>query len=140
MKIGKIQQAELIEKLQSLYGNVRLLCDGFEVTLCVERSKGLACRVVTYVNGQWCGKWVSGTESFPEQKFLNRRERSLVTPAKKAEAEKALGKRYVAKSPFYSAKIVIYDISWPSGRAAINHLMRVCDSVQVAPVAQTEEA
>jgi hypothetical protein len=131
MKLSKEQKAALASQLDSPYGRVHLLCDGYEIILRVERAKGLSYRVVTYVNGSWKGTWCSGRESYPEQKFLNRKETPLTTPSKKAEAEKIFGNRAVAKDPFYSKKIVTYDLSWPSGKVAINHLCRVCESVEI---------
>lgn len=131
MKLTKEQKAALVVQLASPYGRVHLLCDGYEIILRVERAKGLSYRVVTYVNGSWQGKWCSGRESYPEQKFLNRKETPLLSRSKKAEAEKIFGKRAIAKDPYLSKKIVSYDLSWPSGKAAINHLCRVCESVEI---------
>lgn len=130
-KLSKEQKQAFIDELSKPYGRVFLLCDGYRITLSVERTSQLSYRVITYVNGVWEGKWMSGKNDFPEQKFLNRRERSVVTPKQKAQAEKAFGKRLVAKDPWYSKKIVIYHISWASGKAAINHLCRVCDSIEI---------
>jgi hypothetical protein len=131
MKLTKEQKAELIEKLGHPYGRVELMCDGYRITLRVERSSQLAYRVVTYVNGEWKGVWFSGTENHPEQKFLNRRERPLAKPSQKAKMEKIMGKRAVAKDPWYSKKLVMFDVSWASGKTAINHLVKVCDSIEI---------
>ncbi len=131
MKLTKEQKQSLIDTLTSTWGRVNLLCDGYRVTLCVQPVAALKFRVVTYVNGVWEGKWIAGKESFPEQKFLNRKEISCAKPSEKAKAEKIFGKRAVAKEPWYSKKIVTYDISWASGRQAINHLCRVCESIEI---------
>ena len=131
MKLTKEQKQKLIDDLKCTWGRVDLLCDGYRVTLAVERYSGLKYRVITYVNGYWKGEWFSGPSEHPEQKFLNRRERPLASPKQKADAEKILGKRAVAKDPWYSKKLVTYDISWASGSAAINHLCRVCDSIEI---------
>ena len=74
---------------------------------------------------------MAGKETFPEQKFLNRKETPCAKPSEKAKAEKIFGKRAVAKDPWYSKKIVTYDISWASGKQAINHLCRVCESIEI---------
>lgn len=133
MKLTKEQKQELIDKLASPWGRVNLLCDGYRITLAVQQVSPLKYRVVTYINGVWEGKWVDGSRSFPEQKFINRKEVSLVTPSEKAKAEKIFGKRAVAKDPWYTNKLVTYDISWASGKQAINHLCRVCESIEVLP-------
>ena len=74
---------------------------------------------------------MAGKETFPEQKFINRKEIPCAKPSEKAKAEKIFGKRAVAKDPWYSKKIVTYDISWASGKQAINHLCRVCESIEI---------
>ena len=51
--------------------------------------------------------------------------------------ETAVGKRYFkqmsAEELYWTKPITVYDISWASGRSAINHLCKVCDSIQIAP-------
>ena len=131
MKLTKEQKQSLIDALAMPWGRVNLLCDGYRVTLCVQQVSTLKFRVVTYVNGVWEGKWMAGKETFPEQKFINRKEIPCAKPSEKAKAEKIFGKRAVAKDPWYSKKIVTYDISWASGKQAINHLCRVCESIEI---------
>ena len=133
MKLSKEQKAELAQKLISPFGHVELLCDGYRIALQVQRGKGLTYRVVTFVNGEWKGIWCSGTENYPEQKFLNKRTNLACSPSLKAKMEKILGKRAVAKDPYCSKTFITYDISWASGKAAIAHLCRVCDSIEIAP-------
>ena len=131
MKLTKEQKQALIDQLSLPWGRVKLRCDGYEIVLCVQPVKPLEYRVYTFVNGIWEGKWMSGRESYPEQKFLNKKETHCAKPSDKARAEKIFGKRAVAKDPWYTKKIVTYDVTWASGRQAINHLFRVCDSIEV---------
>lgn len=131
MKLTQEQKKKLIEQLSIPYGAVALRCDGYEIKLRVEAVKKLTYRVVTYVNGEWKGVWIDASRPCPEQKFLNKTERPFATPTQKAKAEKLFGKRAVAKDPFYTKKLVSYDISWPSGSRAINHLCNVCDSIEI---------
>ena len=137
MKLTKEQKQELIDKLTSPWGRVSLLCDGHKVDLVVKRSKGMRYRVTTYVDGRWEGKWVSGKEAHPEQKFLNKQVRPACPKKDKVAMEKAVGKRYFKKmckeEPYWTKTITLYDITWASGRSAINHLCKVCDSIQIAP-------
>ncbi len=132
MKLTKEQKADLAQELTSPWGCVTLICDGYRIALQVQCVKALKYRVVTYINGRWEGKWSLGTEEYPEQKFLNKRTHRACSPAFKAKAEKVFGKRAIAKDPYYSKTFVTYDLSWPSGKAAIAHLCRVCDSVEIA--------
>lgn len=136
MKLTKEQKQELIDKLNYPWGHVQLLCDGYQIDLKVERSKGMKYRVVTYVNGCWEGKWIMAEEEYPEQKFLNKQVRPAASKKSKADMEKAVGKRnfkkVCAENPYWTKTITLYNISWASGRTAINHLCKVCDSIQLA--------
>ncbi|QOD81407.1 hypothetical protein [Chromobacterium haemolyticum] len=135
MKLSKEQKQELIDTLSHPWGRVRLQCDGYRVDLVVERSKGMSYRVVTYVNESWQGKWMSGKEEHPEQKFLRKSVRPLVSQKKRDELEKAVGKRYFkkmcAEDPFWTATLTGYCVTWASGKAVINHLCKVCDSIEI---------
>ncbi|WP_293766361.1 hypothetical protein [uncultured Aquitalea sp.] len=137
MKLTKEQKQELINKLSIPWGRVSLLCDGHKVDLVVKLCKGMRYRVATYVDGRWEGKWMLGSETYPEQKFLNKQVRPACKKKDKEAMEKAVGKRYFkkmcAEEPYWTKTITVYDISWASGRSAINHLCKVCDSIQIAP-------
>lgn len=133
MKLTKEQKEKLSADLTSPWGRVRLICDGYRIALVVERCKPMVFRVVTYINGQWRGEWSLGTKEFPEQKFINKKTHRVYSPAFVKKAEKIFGKRAVAKDPEYKRTFITYDISWPSGKAAINHLCRVCESVEIDP-------
>ncbi|MTD32540.1 hypothetical protein [Paludibacterium denitrificans] len=137
MKLTKEQKQELIEKLSHPLGQVRLLCDGYKVDLVVERTSALGFKIVTYVNGYWKGEWMSADKPHPEQKFMNKKFKPYVSKAKLAKLEKEVGKRvfkkHIADDPFYTGGITLYDVTWASGRTAINHLCKVCDSIQIAP-------
>lgn len=141
MKLTKEQKQELIDKLNYPWGRVRLLCDGHQVDLVVERAKGMRYRVTTYVDGRWEGKWMSDREAHPEQKFLNKQVRPAARKKDKDQIEKAVGKRYFkkicAEEPYWTKTITVYDISWASGRSAINHLCKVCDSIEIATEEET---
>ena len=133
MKLTKEQKQELIDKLALPWGRVNLLCDGYRITLAVQQVSPLKYRVVTYINGVLEGKWMIAEKSYPEQKFLNRKERPLAKPSEKAKAEKAFGKRAVAKDPWWSKTFVSYDVTWASGKQVIHHLCRVSESIEILP-------
>ncbi len=140
MKLTKEQKDELAQKLTNPWARVDLICDGYTVTLSVRRYKALSYRVITYVNGQLNHEWISSKQSFPEQKFLRKEVKSLVSAAERKKAEKEFGKRWVAKDPFWSGKVTFFNSDWLSGKTAINHLCKVCESVQVAPDTSEELA
>lgn len=140
MNLTKEQKQQLIDKLSFPWGRVSLQCDGHKIDLSVERGKGMTYRVVTYVDGRWEGKWISAKETYPEQKFLRKSVRSVVSKKDRDAMEKAVGKRHFkkmcAEKSLWTATITLYDVSWASGRAAINHLCKVCDSIQVLEPAE----
>lgn len=132
MKLTKEQMTELAQKLTSPWGEVKLLCDGFTIDLQTQRCKGgMTYRVMTFVNGQFKGEWVLSTEEHPEQKFLRKHVRPLYSASHKATLEKIYGKRHVANTERYQKKFVTYMPDFASGKAAISHLCKVCESIQV---------
>lgn len=134
MKLTKEQKTELAQKLTSPWGEVKLLCDGFRIDLQVQRCKGgMTYRVMTFVNGQFKGFWVLSEQEYPEQKFLRKSVRPAFSAAYKAKMEKIFGKRAVAKDEHYQKKYITYMPDFASGKAAISHLCKVCESIQVVP-------
>jgi hypothetical protein len=131
MKLTKEQKAECASSLDHPYGRVELVCDGRKITLNVESCKKLSYRVMTYVDGHFLGKWISGSEAHPEQKFLRKVVRPVYSASFKKKMEKAAGKRFVAQDPFYKKTVTTYMPDWASGKAAINHLCKVCESVEL---------
>jgi len=134
MKLSKEQIDVLAQSLSHPYGSgVRLLCDGYEVTLRVEAAKAMSCRVMTYVNGYFKGVWCGlSNPECPEQKFMRKQVRPRCSPAFKLKMEKLMGERHVKNDPYYSEQHISYWPDWASGKAALNHLNRVCESVQLA--------
>lgn len=131
MKLTREQKDRLAQTLTSPFGGVKLLCDGYQITLVVERFKGMRYRVMTYVDGHFKGEWVDPDNNAPESKFLHKMVIPACSPSRKREVEKALGKRYVKNNPYYSKTIPYYRPDWASGKAALNHLCKVCESVEI---------
>jgi len=132
MKLSKEQIDRLAANLDNPWGRVELICDGHRVTLDTQRWKGLVYRVVTYVDGEFKGAWMSAKEEHPQQKFMRKRVIRLLSPKQRKSYEKAFGKRRAEKEPIYTAAITQYMPDWPDGKAALNHLCKVCDSVEIA--------
>lgn len=134
MMLTKVQRAELAKKLAYPYGEpVRLVCDGKVITLCVVRDSGpgIRYRVMTYVDGRFEGEWCKGET--PEAKFLRKTVTPLISAAKRKDAVKRMGIRWVASQSIYNAKVALWHPYWSSGKAAIAHLCKVCESVEIAP-------
>lgn len=138
-KLDKDTKDRLIADLSYPYGRVELMCDGFKVALSVERAKKLNYRVMVYVDGCFKGEWLNPTKTFPEQKFYNRTESFLYTPKQRQMMLKdapVFGRKGSKERTDWEAranvKLTTIDSTFPSGRAAINHLLKVCVSVSVA--------
>lgn len=134
MKLSKEQIDVLAASLAHPYGSgVKLLCDGYEVALQVQKGKGLKYRVMTYVNGCFRGVWCGlSKQECPEQKFMRKLVRPRCSAKQKQKMEKIMGKRHVNNDPYYKEVQTSYWPDWPSGKAALNHLNRVCESVRLA--------
>lgn len=136
MKLTKEQRDDLVAQLGHPWGDVRLICDGHVVALQVEREGGNAIRyrVMTYVDGHFKGVWISSNTAAPEQKFLRKVVRPLYSSPRRKAIEKTVGKRRFASREYdgFRATITQYMPDWASGKAAIDHLCKVCESVEVA--------
>lgn len=133
--LTKGQRVQLVERLASPFGDVRLICDGHRVSLQVQRLSRTALKygVMTYVDGRFEGKWLSDKDA-PERKFLRRRERFIYSAKTRSEIARKCSKRLLKEYwPNLNEKIEFFDPVWSSGKAAIDHLCRVCESVEIAP-------
>lgn len=142
MKLSKEQRDKAVEMLSTPWGQATLRCDGYLVTLDVRRvsKSSMSYRVLTYVNGKMNSAWCYEENAAPEAKFLRKSVRPNVSPARRKEAEKALGKRRVAKDPYWSGSMTLYLPDWANGKAAINHLCKVCESVELLDLNAAREA
>lgn len=140
-KLDKETKDRLIADLSRHYGAVKLVCDGREITLEVRRcsKKSLVYRVVAFVDGKWESRWSIGDKEVPEQKFAHRKEKHVFSEQQRKEMLKAsplYGRKGSSERNAYeqkvNTKIVWFDPSFSNGSAAINHLLKACESVSVA--------
>lgn len=133
--LSMAQRKSLATQHSHPFGNLHLLCDGRRITLQMHRTGAtkLTYSVMIYIDGEFKGIWISGREDHPEHKFMRRIEKRLYSEAKIVALEKKFGKRRVAETlPDARKTIVSFFPYWNTYLAALNHLCRVCDSVQVA--------
>jgi len=131
MKLTKDQRAELESKLSLPWGSVRLICDGREITLQVRREKALSYRVITFIDGFFKYEWCDVKAGHPESRFLRKSVRQLYSAKDKAAFEKVFGKRAAKADKHLNATFTMLHPDWSSGKAVINHLCKVCESVEV---------
>lgn len=53
------QWKKVEEKLKHIYGNVKLKCDGYEVSLALRQVSQFRNAIVVYINGEFRGKWLN---------------------------------------------------------------------------------
>lgn len=127
--LPKDQKDRVTSALSLPYGQAELLADGFTIQLQVREVKALSYRVMVYVNGVFAGKWL--LHDHPESKFFRKVERSAWSPAKKKELIKKFGKRLAEKEFGISKTFSVVLPDFASGKAALSHLLKVCDAVSV---------
>lgn len=127
----KEQWAEIAERLDQLFGNVYLRCDGYLVHAALGRIGKNRLAIIVYVNGMISGAWVSGKEVAEEaRRFWCRRSKSLL-PAKRVRAvERDIGKR-VAKKYGLRDKFVYYEPFWSRPLPLIRHLRKHNQDIEI---------
>ena len=117
------------EKMDSVFANVKLKIDGYEVTLCVARSKGLKLDIAVYVNGYIkTADVINDTEI--RRKFYNRHVKSLLT-AKDKKMLKGISKAR-RKEIEDDASYDWYEPYWQSFRSLKRHLIKNNSSIELA--------
>ncbi len=132
--LSKEQKEQIIKELSHTFGTVMLKCDDDHITLAVERVKPLQHKVVMYINGYWKAEWCNDKKSYPEQKYLRKREHSLYSKAEVAEFQKKFGKRDAARIFDLKKTFFTFNLVWPSGKMALNHLIKVSKSIELVKV------
>ncbi len=138
--IPKDVKDALIARLNGAYGSAELMCDGHRINFEVRRASAKSLRYVlcVFVDGYWKSKWSLADYQGPEQKFARRTEKNLYSEKDRKQMLKAAplyGRKGSAERKAYEERIntkwVYFDPSFSNGRAAINHLLRVSESVAV---------
>lgn len=139
-RIPKDAKDALIDRLDRAFGRAELMCDGHRINLEVRRASAKSLRYVVcvFVDGRWMSKWCLDDYQGPEQKFGRRTEKSLYSEKQRKELLKAgplYGRKGSAERKKYEERInkkwVYFMPDFPNGRAAINHMLRVSESVAV---------
>jgi len=93
---SKEQWAALEQKLTGFMGSARLLVDGFELTLQVQKMGALKYCVVPFVNGHWHGRWFieqeDGQDCEEARRFFQLRSRFLWKKKDRSKIARLMGK------------------------------------------------
>lgn len=131
VKLDKSVKDKLIQQLSHPYGRVSLLCDGRRITLAVEQFKPLKYFIGIYIDEVFKGRWLFKEQNHPETKYLYVKTKALFSAAEKAKLIKIFGVRSAKKNFELDKKSSSLMSYFPNGRMAINHLCKVCDSIEL---------
>lgn len=131
---------DIEQALATPYGHARVLADGHELTLAVERSKWLRYVVAIYIDGkiEW-GKTVRPEADAIERKFWRVRRTFLYGPKVRAHAAAQAKKRGMPAElrgiweRQATASFEMLDPTFASGKAACAHLRKHCSQVERLP-------
>lgn len=130
--LTKQNRSDYERRLTFLYSELKLHCDGYDVTLQVHQVK-MKLVVETFVDGVFKGEWMIPKEGevIPQRQFLNKKIIRAYSLQKKADLIKRYGKKRAYEIFDLDAERVYYSPTWSSGKTAISHLLKVCKSVEV---------
>ncbi len=130
MKLSKAQKDFILKQLNRQFEMVVLMCDGYEITLKMERYK-MKLVIGIFVNGSVKAAWAAKPEEHPESKFLASHQKSYYSAKRKAEIIKAFGKREANKRFNLDQKFEYKLPFFSTAQAALNHLIKVSDSIEL---------
>ena len=130
------QKASAIAALSHPYGSVKFKAgrDGidYEVKASVESVRAMQYRVMVYVDGVVRGEWLVSDSIHPQTAFMRRSTKKLHTKKEIELFRKACGKK---KADAAAAEVFVWHHpDFASGTAAINHLLRAADSVELLSI------
>lgn len=126
------QDWKYLEDNYSVYLPIKLLCDGFQITLekHIDHKKDRLLNML-YVNGKFMGVWINNLDGHPESKFFYRRKTTnrlfskeyLQKFAKRFDkdmAERLKPKPITTLTPFF-----------PSFKAFKQHIIKTCKEILI---------
>lgn len=130
--LTKAQKDFAIERLKSQWKQVKLKCDGHTVDLQLVQVKNTKLAISVYVNSYFKGVWFTKPDEHVESKFLPIITKAFYSSVEKKKIIKEFGKRNAYKYfPNLDEKYVGKGSHFLSGRTAINHLIKVSDSIEL---------
>jgi hypothetical protein len=116
---------EVEESLKSFYSLVKLRCDKYEITLCLERQNQFKNAIMIYVNGKIQWKWAT-QDCEERRRFWKPVHRYVHTQKVRAGLKKMSKRLRVELGDYYdpNKKFTYYTPMWTSFRALKNHLIK----------------
>jgi hypothetical protein len=126
----KVEWEQIEKSLQSPWGQVELICDGYKLTLQVHRDK-MRLVIMTYINGHFKGIWMS--EDCEERRRFLRPKVSKVYKDSFFKGFTKKEQKYLKAK--YDESITTYLPYWGSFRPLKAHLIKNNTSIELAPEA-----
>lgn len=127
------QKTRAISALSHPYGSVKFKATragvDYKITASVESVRAMQYRVIVYVDGFVKGEWLMSDSNCPQTAFMRRRVKRLHSKKEVERVLKVFGKKEAER--WAAAEFVFYAPDFASGTAAINHLLRAADSVEL---------
>ena len=125
------------DRLVPPFGEIKLLCDDYEVTLQVQRIEKMKYGIIVYINGKLNWGWLR-EDCEERRRFMRPISRPLFTPSQQ-KAEKQLAK--LLKRPSrHDVKHVYWVPDWSSVTAMRRHFCRNNQVIELVRDGQSQEA
>jgi len=126
---GKVEKA-----LSGTYGYAKLQVDGRAVLFQRQLVSNNQLGIVTFIDGEFKGAWISAKEERPKQKFLRRVER-FSWPSKTRAELKKWPKKMLKKSGYDpDEKYHFFSPIWPNATALRRHYLKTFASIELVEV------
>ncbi|MFA2969804.1 hypothetical protein KWE21_04190 [Acinetobacter pittii] len=141
MALTNEQREFILKSLDNQFSSVKLKCDEFEVSLHLARVQNLKLAIEIFIDGYFKMMWLLNPDQHPESKYYPNGTQALFKPAAKAKLIKEMGKRRAYKFfPNLDEVITFKRTHFSTARAALTHLIKVSDSIELITEMKSETA
>ncbi|MDR9503391.1 hypothetical protein RI662_03625 [Brevibacillus agri] len=119
---------DIEQRLKGFYDSVKLICDGYELTLVLQRIGQFHNAIAVYIDGKIDGKWMI-EDCEQRRRFYCPKSKSFYSKKDMAEFKK-ISKR-IFKEMQAKNKYVYYEPYWTSFRSLKNHLIKNNESIEL---------
>ncbi|EJL38961.1 hypothetical protein PMI08_05245 [Brevibacillus sp. CF112] len=119
---------DIEQSLKELYRSVKLICDGYELTLVLQRIGQFRNAIAVYIDGKINGKWMI-EDCEQRRRFYCPKSKSFYSKKDMADFKK-ISKR-IFKEVQAKNKYVYYEPYWTSFRSLKNHLIKNNKSIEL---------
>lgn len=113
---------EIDEKLKSIFNIVELMCDGYKLSVRLERCGQFKNAIAVYINGQIKGEWYKECEE--SRRFFKKVSKSLYPQKQKDKWKKMSKKAKVQLEIDIDKKYFYYTPLWTSFNSLKRHLIK----------------